>query len=1054
MQSAPLPADEKERLQALHDLQVLDSGAEEEFDALIRVAALVCGVPISLISLVDTERQWFKASIGLPGVSETPRDVAFCSHAILDRDVFEVPDATQDPRFHDNPLVTSAPDIRFYAGAPVVLDSGHRVGTLCIIDRKPGQLNAQQRQVLQSLATAAAKALEGRRAIRELQVIDAQLQREQAALREAKERMRLATEAGGIGIWDYDAVGNTSGADEQTYRLYGHASSHGKAAATFWSDQVHPDDIAGLRKAFARTLVEGVPYQEEFRVRLPDGRERYLRNIGRPTVDAEGRVVRVLGASWDVTDIALRAQHLQQAKEAAEQASRSKGQFLANMSHEIRTPMNAILGMLELLQGTELTTRQRDYTSKTEDAARSLLGLINDILDYSKVEAGKMVLEHEAFTLEKLLRGLAVVLAATVGRKDVEVLFDVDPALPVAVLGDAMRLHQVLVNLGSNAVKFTESGEVVVSLQLKDRTPTHARIAFAVKDSGIGIASENQERIFSGFTQAEASTTRRYGGTGLGLAISQRLVQLMGSALSLDSVVGKGSTFSFEVEFALPAADEPSISAPSDLARRHALVIDDNPLAAGLIRRMVTSLGWECTVAESGSLALQWLRERALPLPLEQQPHVIYVDWQMAGMDGWETIQQIHALYAQARQPCPAIIMVTAHGRQTLAQRTQQEQEMLGGFLAKPLTAQMLREAYDGALSGNTGLRRSGRGASTQRRLLGMRILVVEDNLINQQVAEELLSVRGALVSLAANGQAGVDAVASAAPQFDAVLMDIQMPVMDGYAATRVIRENLGLMQLPIIAMTANAMASDREACLAAGMDEHVGKPFNIDQLVSVLLRVTGFQSPDSQGTNPLVARAAAVRQAPEVEGLDLAQALERIGGMVSLYVRTAQEFMQTLDQGVEPVQLLLQGDDRAAAVRLLHTLKGNAGTLGAQALSVEAGRLEYLLRALDEDTALELRADKLGTLMEQARGALEQAVAQLQPATAATAAVAPARGWLQSLHARLVQEDFAALDALAQGREHLATFPAGFSEALEQALQALDWAQAAQLCAQQLAQP
>jgi signal transduction histidine kinase/FixJ family two-component response regulator len=405
---------------------------------------------------------------------------------------------------------------------------------------------------------------------------------------------------------------------------------------------------------------------------------------------------------------------LAQARDQAEANSVAKSQFLANMSHEIRTPMNAILGMLRLLQGTELSPRQADYANKAEGAAKSLLGLLNDILDFSKVEAGKMSLDPQPFRPDHLMRDLSDILSANVGSKTLALEFEQDPALPPVLVGDAMRLGQVLLNLGSNALKFTSQGRVVIGMRLLALEGHTAKVAFSVQDSGIGIAPENRDHIFSGFAQAEASTTRRFGGTGLGLTISQRLVELMGGDLRLDSVLGQGSTFHFTL--ALPLAAEP-------------------------VRRA------------SGS-----------PDAVQSQ----------------------------------------------------------------------------------------GAAGVAPQRLAGMRLLVVEDNPINQQVAQELLASQGAQVTLAANGQLGAEAVASTQPPFDAVLMDIQMPVLDGYGATRLIRQRWSPQQLPIIAMTANAMASDRQACLAAGMNDHVGKPFDLNHLVAVLLQhVPRFTAGFAASANP-----------------------------------------------------------------------------------------------------------------------------------------------------------------------------------------------------------
>jgi len=579
---------------------------------------------------------------------------------------------------------------------------------------------------------------------------------------------------------------------------------------------------AGDSDEQVRGIVERARLAQAHRFQRQRGDGRTLEVRGAPMPD--GGFVTTYA---DITDLI-------RATEAAQQASRSKSQFVANMSHEIRTPMNAILGMLKLLHDTDLSTRQLDYASKAEGAAKSLLGLLNDVLDFSKMEAGKMEFDPQPFRVDRLLRDLSVILSANLGMKPIEVLFDVDPALPQVLVGDAMRLQQVLINLSGNAIKFTEQGEVVIQFKVLAQSEQRTTLAIAVRDSGIGIAPENQAHIFDGFSQAEASTTRRFGGTGLGLSISKRLVELMGGDLALDSVPGQGSNFHFTI--ILDTADQ--VPGDTEPARQrtgsplHMLVVDDNPTARDLLAAMARSWSWQVDVADSGAQALALVEARVR----DAQPayDAMLVDWQMPGMDGWETIARMRSIAS----PAPTTIMVTAHGREMLSQRSAQEQASLNAFLVKPITASMLFDTVADARAGLGNLRTRPRAASNKvGRLQGMRLLVVEDNLINQQVARELLRSEGALVEIAANGQLGVAAVAAANPPFQVVLMDLQMPVMDGYAATQAIRTELGLTDLPIIAMTANAMASDRDACLQAGMDDHVGKPFNLPHLVEVLLR-------------------------------------------------------------------------------------------------------------------------------------------------------------------------------------------------------------------------
>ncbi len=551
---------------------------------------------------------------------------------------------------------------------------------------------------------------------------------------------------------------------------------------------------------------------------------------------SDGRVVRAVerkmpdgytvGFRIDITELV-------KATEAAQAASRSKGQFLANMSHEIRTPMNAILGMLKLLQNTDLSPAQLDYASKADSAAQSLLGLINDVLDFSKIEAGKMTLDIHAFRLDRLMRDLSVILAASVNGRSLDVLFDIDPELPEVVMGDSTRLRQVLINLGGNAVKFTGSGQVLIAVRKLGATSGQTCVEFSVQDTGIGIASEHQQQIFEGFSQAESSTTRKFGGTGLGLAICLRLVRLMGGELTLSSQPGVGSNFSFALTLDCPPTIPLELQQYAQPAAppRQVLVIDDNPVGAQLTVRAVQSWGWLCEWVTDGDQALRRIAERSN----EGRPFdLIYIDSDLPGMNGWQTARQIRQ-QAGNTSHAPLIVMLSNSGREVLAHRTSDEQDLLHAFLVRPVTASMLFEASLQTCGRQNALRDGSKPRKTKLRLKQLRLLVVEDNLINQQVAKELLMAEGACVTLAGNGKLGVEAVATANPQFDAVLMDIQMPVMDGYAATQVIRHDLGLGKLPIIAMTANALDSDRVDCLAAGMNEHVGKPFNMAHLVTVL---------------------------------------------------------------------------------------------------------------------------------------------------------------------------------------------------------------------------
>ena len=738
---------------------------------------------------------------------------------------------------------------------------------------------------------------------------------------------------------------------------------------------------------------------------------------------------------------------LVQATEIALAASQAKSRFLANMSHEIRTPMNAILGMLKLLQRTDMSARQLDYTTKTESAAKSLLGLLNDILDFSKIDAGKLELDPQVFSLDGLLRDLSFIVSANLREKPVEVLFDISESVPKTLVGDAMRLQQVLINLAGNAIKFTAQGQVVVQIKVPERTDTSATLAFAVTDSGIGIAPENQAHIFDGFAQAEASTTRRFGGTGLGLSISKRLVELMGGTLQVESVLGQGSNFHFTIT--LPVKDEPQVLGPAAAAPAPfpVLVVDDNAIARDLHVAMAQSLGWQVDAAATGAQALALVTSR---MDSSQPPYqAILTDWEMPGMDGWDTISNILQLAPEEKSPIT--VMVTAHGREMLTERSAQEQARLHAFLVKPVTSSMLSDAVADARAGRGAMRLAPRvPVESVGGLQGMRLLLVEDNLVNQQVASELLTAEGATVVLADNGQLGVAAVAHANPPFDAVLMDVQMPVMDGYAATYAIRNGLGLVDLPIIAMTANAMASDRETCLAAGMNDHVGKPFDLSHLVSVLQIQTGR-------TTKTTRTSASMRHEtvpPAVDAVNVEAALARMGGKEPLYLRTLNAFLQELAGVPDRLDGYIASGEFDQAARLMHTFKGVSATVGASYLAAVIKAAELRIKSADASADHgslrgEVRAAVQGTLLvmgEIANGMAARLSDGHNPPPQIDSAHMLAD--LLSLHTLLADADMGAMESYALLRQTYSTLDSAQFDPLDLAMAALDFETAAAQCA------
>ncbi len=576
----------------------------------------------------------------------------------------------------------------------------------------------------------------------------------------------------------------------------------------------------------------GQPHTYAFTQQLPDERDRHARGHKAPLFKSDGSVSGLVGIILDITADIERENELRLARAAAEEANRAKTAFLANMSHEIRTPMNAILGLTYLLERTNLQPSQRDYLQKTRISAQSLLGIINDILDFSKVEAGKIELTEEPFALYDLMKTLATVAAANAREKNIEVLFLIDPKTPLDLIGDHLRLQQILTNLASNAIKFTERGEVVLSVTSESCDHQTVRLCFDVRDSGIGIATEYLSTIFDPFSQGDTSTTRRYGGTGLGLTICHRLVALMGGEISVDSKVGCGSIFKVSV----PLRYQPSThatKAPETVPKNlKVLVVDDNATARQVMATMIEPFGWTVVLAASGQEALAAFDQAMAAAPFD----LLLLDWCMPDIGGRDIVRHVHNTLAP--DEVPVILVVTAFQFEQVMQDTCGEPS-IPTVLTKPVTPSLLLDAVAVAFRRCAPTKPSVPPPQSPRTQLlsGLTLLVVEDNSINQMVARKILEGAGAAVVLAGNGSEALARLAIDADRFDAVLMDIQMPGMDGYEVTQMIREKLGFTDLPVIAMTASALPADRERCLAAGMVEHIGKPFEVEPMIAAIAR-------------------------------------------------------------------------------------------------------------------------------------------------------------------------------------------------------------------------
>ena len=651
----------------------------------------------------------------------------------------------------------------------------------------------------------------------------------------ARARLSLLLGAAPVVVYSFRASGDFAPTfvSDSIQGMLGYRPHEYLETADFWRSCVHPDDLTGVEAEQAQLFRTG-QHSAEYRFRKKNGNYCWVSDEQHLTRDTEGQPLEVVG-SWSDIDIRKAAEQAIQAAQAElEKANEAKSAFLANMSHEIRTPMNAVLGLSHLALKADPSPRLRDYLIKIRSSGQHLLGIINEILDFSKIEAGKLAVESIEFDLDKVLENVSNLIAEKASDKGLELIFDIEPSVVSTRLkGDPLRLGQILINFCNNAVKFTEKGDVVVRAHVIGAAEEGLVVKFSVSDTGIGMTPAQIERLFQAFEQADTSTTRKYGGTGLGLAISKRLAELMGGDVGVTSELGKGSTFWFTAHLGKgTVAPRPNLLR-SDLRGRRVLIIDDNSSARAVLSNMLRNLTFVADEAASGEEGTEMVRQSAE----RGEPYeIIFVDWQMPVLDGIETSKRILSLPGLSVPP--HVVMVTAYGREDVLK--QAEANGLENVLVKPVTSSTLFDTIVAILHAHqeaTGHDQSAPSFEISR-TRGTRVLLVEDNEINQEVAIGLLEDAAIQVDLAENGEIAVKMAQE--NNYDAVLMDMQMPVMDGIEATRAIRSHPHLQDLPIIAMTANAMAVDRDKCLNAGMNDHIGKPIDPDELFSVLLRWAG----------------------------------------------------------------------------------------------------------------------------------------------------------------------------------------------------------------------
>lgn len=791
---------------------------------------------------------------------------------------------------------------------------------------------------------------------------------------------------------------------------------------------INPSDREEMLAKLAQNgIVEGGYYK----MYGPDGQPRDILATFLST-EYEGEQG-ILAWLLDASKIKAAEEEMRRARDLAQEAAEVKANFLANMSHEIRTPMNAIIGLTHLALNTQLSPAQRDYLAKIQSSSQHLMGLINDILDFSKIEAGKLSIEQVDFELEKILENVSTLITEKATSKGLEVIFEIDREVPATLVGDPLRITQILTNYANNAVKFTETGEIAVQVALRKIDGDALELYFAVKDTGVGLTQEQQSRLFKSFHQADASTTRRYGGTGLGLAITKRLAELMGGQVGVESSPGQGSTFWATVKLKKSDLAPRKLLVNSDLTGKRVLVVDDNEHARLILKDLLTQMGFVAIAVDSGEEAVHEVQRALTKKPYD----AVFLDWQMPGLNGIDTAQLIQSACCDQS---PRFALVTAYGRSDVVERA--SAVGIEAIISKPVNASVLFDQIVAMFSSHQSRARIENKPSlesTRERfqgLRGIRVLLAEDNEINQEVAKALLEEVGISVEIADNGQIAVEMAEQG--QYDLILMDMQMPVMDGIEATMAIRKIPKLASIPIIAMTANVMEMDRQRCIDAGMNAHVGKPINPKELWKTLMEWAGERS--ESGRVPVAEHIVSdpdqdvIKKLRFVPDLDVDDGLARALNKPALYLSLIRRFVSSERDFAERLTAAYETQDFALVERMAHTVKGVAGSIGAGPLQETCLQLEWQVRSGERSPSslgpcLTKTAFAMQSLLKAIEKALKSDAPSVMPAALSDTAVDKV---LKDLDQALAIGDPQAVEILENHRAAIARITSGQFKQLE----------------------